>query len=539
MTSAPAIAAPAIAVPRRSAGPWLVAVAVVIPTFMEVLDTTIANVALRYIAGGLSAPVTDSEWVITSYLAANAIILPISGWLAIRLGRRNYFLISIAVFTAASALCGMATSLIMLIGARVLQGLAGGGLQPSSQGILLDAFPPERQGTAMTVFGMAALLAPVVGPTLGGYITDNYNWRWIFYLNVPVGLLALLMCSRLVVDPEYLVAQRAAARREHQPFDLFGLVLLTVTMVCWEVMLSKGQEWDWLGDPFLRVQTLLVLFLLSLVTLIVRQLRIAYPLINFRTLSERNFRSCCIIIFCAYGVLYANTTTLPALLQSLFGYDATMSGLVLSPSGVAALMMLFMVGILLGRGLDARYLMAAGVLTLAAGNLWLSRLNLDIGPWQVVWPRVVVISGLSMLFAPLNVAAFLYIPPRLRGAAVGLLALLRNEGGSVGTSMAQTILERREQFHVLRLNEKLDALNPAVQGWLQQGRELFMQRTGDPVRSQQMALRSLQELRDRQAASLAYFDVFWSSAVVAALMVFLVLLMRRSVAEKGAHVGAE
>ena len=254
-------AAAAIAVPRRSAGPWLVAVAVVIPTFMEVLDTTIANVALRYIAGGLSAPVTDSEWVITSYLAANAIILPISGWLAIRLGRRNYFLLSIAVFTAASALCGMATSLIMLIGARVLQGLAGGGLQPSSQGILLDAFPPERQGTAMTVFGMAALLAPVVGPTLGGYITDNYSWRWIFYLNVPVGLLALLMCSRLVVDPEYLMAQRAAARREHQPFDLLGLVLLTVTMVCWEVMLSKGQEWDWLGDPFFRVQTLLVLFL--------------------------------------------------------------------------------------------------------------------------------------------------------------------------------------------------------------------------------------------------------------------------------------
>src|SRR5262249_13761505 len=185
-------AAAAIAVPRRAAGPWLVAIAVVIPTFMEVLDTTIANVALRYIAGGLSAPVTDSEWVITSYLAANAIILPISGWFAIRLGRRNYFLLSIAVFTAASALCGMATSLIMLIGARVLQGLAGGGLQPSSQGVLLDAFPPEKQGTAMTVFGMAALLAPVVGPTLGGYITDNYSWRWIFYLNVPVGLLALL-----------------------------------------------------------------------------------------------------------------------------------------------------------------------------------------------------------------------------------------------------------------------------------------------------------------------------------------------------------
>jgi MFS transporter, DHA2 family, multidrug resistance protein len=528
-----------IAAPRPSASPWLVAVAVVIPTFMEVLDTTIANVALRYIAGGLSAPVTDSEWVITSYLAANAIILPISGWLATRLGRRNYFLLSIAVFTGASALCGMATSLIMLIAARVLQGLAGGGLQPSSQGVLLDVFPPERQGTAMTMFGIAALLAPVVGPTLGGYITDNYEWRWIFYLNVPVGLLALLMCSRLVFDPEYLKAQRAAAIRRPQPFDLSGLGLLAVTMVSWEVMLSKGQEWDWLGDPFLRVQTLLVLFLVSLVALIRRQLRIANPLINFRTLKDRNFRSCCIIIFCAYGVLYANTTILPALLQSLFGYDATTSGLVLSPAGVASVMLLFVVGLLLGRGVDARYLMASGVLTMAAGNLWLSRLNLDVGPWHVVWPRVLVISGLSSLFVPLNVAAFLYIPPKLRGAAVGLLALLRNEGGSVGTSVAQTILERREQFHVLRLNEKLDALYPTVERLFERGREFFMRATGDPVRSQQMVLRSLQELRDRQALSLAYFDVFWSSAVVAALMVFLVLLMRRSVAQKGAHVGAE
>ena len=236
--------------------PWLVAIAVVIPTFMEVLDTTIANVALRYIAGGLSAPANDSEWVITSYLAANAIILPISGWLALRLGRRNYFLLSIAVFTLASALCGMATSLGVLIAARVLQGLAGGGLQPSSQAVLLDAFPPEKQGQAMTVFGVAALLAPVFGPTLGGYITDNYGWRWIFYLNVPVGLFALAMCSAVVSDPEYLKTQRAELRKRHDRFDTLGLMLLSVAMIAWEVVLSKGQEWDWFGDPFWRVQTL-------------------------------------------------------------------------------------------------------------------------------------------------------------------------------------------------------------------------------------------------------------------------------------------
>ncbi len=523
----------------RPVSPGLVAVAVVIPTFMEVLDTTIANVALRYIAGGLSAPATDSEWVITSYLAANAIILPISGWLGVRLGRRNYFLLSIAVFTLASALCGMATSLNALIAFRVLQGLAGGGLQPSSQGVLLDAFPPEKQGAAQTIFGMAALLAPVVGPTLGGYITDNYGWRWIFYLNVPVGLLALFMCNALVVDPDYLKAEQARRRKQGQRFDTLGLCLLSLTMVSWEIVLSKGQEWDWLGDPFFRVQTLLLLFSLGLFSLIQREVRIANPLINFRTLADRNFRACCLIIFCAFGLLYANTTTLPGLLQSLFGYDATTSGLVLSPSGLFAILALVVIGRLLTRGVDARYPMAVGLLTLALGSYWMSRLNLEISPWQVVWPRVVVIAGLSMLFAPLNLAAFLYLPKELRGAAVGLLALLRNEGGSVGTSVAQTLLERREQFHTLRLNEGLDALNPAVHQLLAQGQAFFLRHTGDAPLSQQMTLQALERLRNQQASSLAYFDVFWFSAALAALLVFLVLLMRRSVAEKGTHVGAE
>ena len=524
---------------RPSVSPWLVAAAVVIPTFMEVLDTTIANVALRYIAGGLSAPVTDSEWVITSYLAANAIILPISGWIGSRMGRRNYFLLSIAIFTLASALCGTATSLNALIAFRVLQGLAGGGLQPSSQGILLDAFPPEKQGAAMTLFGIAALLAPVVGPTLGGYITDNYGWRWIFYLNLPIGLLALLFSSAVVRDPDYMIEQRKRAHDRHERFDTVGLILLSVTMVSWEVMLSKGQEWDWLGDPFYRIQTLLILFVLCLSGLIYREMRIANPLINFRTLADRNFRSCCIIIFCAFGVLYANTTTLPGLLQSLFGYDATTSGLVLSPAGIGAVIILFVVGALLSRGVDARYPMAAGLVVLAIGNYWMSRENLGISPWQVVWPRVVVIAGLSMIFAPLNVAAFLYIPRELRGAAVGLLALLRNEGGSVGTSVAQTIQERREQFHALRLNEKLDPLNPAVQQLFRQGQAFFLQNNGDAPLSRKLTLEALNQARNQQASSLAYFDVFWASAAIAVVLVFLVLLMRRSVAEKGAHVGAE
>jgi DHA2 family multidrug resistance protein len=506
---------------------------------MEVLDTTIANVALRYIAGGLSAAATDSEWVITSYLSANAIILPISGWLAAHLGRRNYFLLSIAIFTLSSVLCGMATSLSQLILFRVMQGLAGGGLQPSSQGILLDSFPPEKQGAAQTLFGVAALLAPVVGPTLGGWITDQYSWRWIFYINLPVGALAFLLCWFMVRDPEFLRNERMKLKRQPLNFDYIGLSLLVLTLVCWEVLLSKGQEWDWLNDVFGRVQVLAILFVLGAASLVFWETRQANPLVNFQPLRERNFTLCCLIIFCAFGVLYGTSTLLPSLLESLFGYDAFHAGLVLSPSGVFTILALIVVGALLGRGVDARWLIAAGLLILAAGNFWMSQLNLEISPWHVVWPRVVMIAGLGLVFAPLNLAAYLYMPRALRGAAVGLLALLRNEGGSFGTSMGQTITERREIFHALRLNENLDPLNPSVNDYIAQVQPGYLQQTGDPVAASQMAWQWLDNLREEQASALAYFDAFLIFAVLALLLAFLVLLMKRSVAEKGAHLAAE
>jgi len=524
---------------RADVNPWLIAAVVIIPTFMEVLDTTIAVVALRYIAGGLSATVDDGEWVITSYLAANAIILPISGWLSARLGRRNYFLLSIAVFTLASGLCGMATSLGQLIVFRVLQGLAGGGLQPSSQGVLLDAFPVEKQGIAMTLFGLAALLAPVVGPTLGGWITDNYSWRWVFYINVPVGLLALAACYALLRDPEYLTKQRIELKQQPLRFDSLGLSLLVIVMVSWEVVLSKGQEWDWLGDPFWRVQTLAIFFILGLIALIFWELRHPSPIVNFRPLRERNFAACSFIIFCAFAVLYAASTSLPALLQSLFGYDALSAGLVMSPAGIGALVAMPFVGRALGRGADARWLLAAGLLIMAIGNYWMSQMNLEISPGQVVWPRVMLVFGLSMCFAPANVAAYLYTSPLLRGAAVGLLSLLRNEGGSVGTSMAQTIQERRDQFHVLRLGESLDSFNATVASFLEQARGVFLQQTGDPSAAQQLAWQTLENLRQQQASSLAYFDVFLLLAVVMLAPLLTVLLMKRSVAEKGVQIGHE
>jgi MFS transporter, DHA2 family, multidrug resistance protein len=533
------VAAFSTARPGIATNPWLVAAIVVVPTFMEVLDTTIAVVALRYIAGGLSATVDDGEWVLTSYLAANAIILPITGWLSSHLGRRNYFLLSIAVFTLSSALCGLAGSLGQLILFRVLQGLAGGGLQPSSQGVLLDAFPQERQGVAMTLFGFAALIAPVLGPTLGGWITDSYSWRWVFLINVPVGLLALAGCWATLRDPDYLVAQRTELRKQPLRFDSVGLSLLVIVMVSWEVMLSKGQEWDWLGDPFWRIQTLAVLFVVGLVMLIFWELRHRSPVVNFRPLRERNFAGCCVIISGAFIALYAASTTLPSLLQSLFGYDALSAGLVMSPAGLFAVLAMPIIGRLLGKGTDARWLIAIGLLAMTAGNYWMSQLNLNIGPGEVVWPRVVLVAGLSICFAPANVAAYLYTPVELRGAAVGLLSLLRNEGGSVGTSLAQTFQERRDQFHTLRLGEYVDPFNAAAKSFVARGKEFFFQVTGDPSASQQLAWQELASLRQQQASSLAYFDCFWMFAMLTLALVVVPVFMRRSVAQKGARVAPE
>ena len=310
-------------------------------------------------------------------------------------------------------------------------------------------------------------------------------------------------------------------------------------MTCWEVLLSKGQEWDWYNDPFWKAQTLAVLFVLSLGGLIFREMRIANPVVNFRPMGERNLAASSVIIFCAYGVLYGASVSLPSLLQSLFGYDAFASGLVMSPSGVFSILMMLVVGVLIGRGTDARWLIALGLLVMAAGNYWMTRMNLEISPWQVIWPRVVLIVGLSTLFAPINVAAFRYTPQQLRGAAVGLFALLRNEGGSVGMSIGKIIEQRREQLHLARLGENLSPLNSQVQSYFGRGQTLFVQQTGDPARSQQLTLQTLDNLRQQQAISLSYFDVFWLFAAVSLGLVLLVLLMKHSVAEKGELIGGE
>lgn len=512
--------------------PWIVAVAVVVPTFMELLDTTIANVALRYIAGGLSAAETDSEWVITSYLAANALVLTVSGWLSIRLGRRNYFLISIAVFTIASALCGMATSLPEIILYRALQGLAGGGLQPCSQGVLLDSFPREKQGAAMSVFGMAALTGPVVGPTLGGWLVDNYDWRWIFYINIPIGVLAFASAYFLVKDPDYLVEQRKKANGQTFRLDVIGLGLLAIAVSCWEILLSKGQEWDWLWDPFGRIQVLVVMVAVGVITFVIRELRTKDPLIDLRVIRERNLAAGCVILFCSFGVLYGASIALPQMLQQLFNYDAIHAGYILSPGGISSISMLIAMGYLLGRGVDARWPIMLGLLLMSASNFWMAMLDLGVSPWNLIAPRLVLTAGLGLIFSPINVAALLYTPQESRPSAIALISLLRNEGGSVGTSLFQTLVQRREQFHSSRLNDNLDLLNPHVVDFLSAGRDSFHQAGNGSGLAHDMALQSLSDLRFQQAASLAYFDVFWLAAVLGLVLVPLVLLMKKSVTKK-------
>jgi DHA2 family multidrug resistance protein len=323
-------------------------------------------------------------------------------------------------------------------------------------------------------------------------------------INVPVGVLAFAGCYFLLREPDYLIAQRAKLRKQPFHFDSIGLSLLAIVMVSREVMLSKGQEWDWLGDPFWRVQTLAVLFVVGLIGLVFWELRHRNPVVNFRPLGERNFAACCIIIFCAYLALFAGTKSLLGLLQSLFGYDALKTGLVMSPSGIFAVIVMPIVGRLIGLKMDARWLIGTGLLLMTAGNYWMSQMNLDISPGQAVWPRVLLVLGLSVSFAPANVAAYLYTPMALRGAAIGLLSLLRNEGGSVGVSLAQIFQERRDQFHVLRLGEYLDPLNAAANSFLAQAHAFFLQQTGDPAASQQLAWQQLENLRQQQASSLAY-----------------------------------
>ena len=525
----PRAAAVAGAAPRFN--PWFIALTVTLATFMEVLDTSIANVALPHIAGSLSASHDEATWVLTSYLVANAIALPLSGWMSNLIGRKRYYMLCVLIFTVSSALCGMATSLGQLIFFRILQGIGGGGLQPSEQAILVDTFPGEKRGMAMAVYGMAVLVAPILGPTLGGWITDNYSWRWIFYINLPIGAISLVLSSIVLEDPPDLVAARQARRGKPLRIDAVGLGLLALGLGALEIIYDKGQQDDWFGSHF--IVALMVIAGVSLVAVIFWEWNHPEPIINLRVFLDRNFTCASLVIFCAFIVLYGTTILLPQMLQTIFGYSATRAGLVLSPGGIFTMMEMPLVGYLLGRRLDARVLIVCGLATVSGASYWLSTLNLDVSPMQLTVPRIVQMLGMGMIFAPLNTAAYLYIPRSQTGNATGLFNLVRNEAASIGIAAATTLLARRSQFHQARLIEHIDPFNPAADTALASFAKAAAAAGLDAVAAQNQAMGLLYRTVQRHAMALTYFELFHLYAIGLLMVIPLVFLMKRSVAQKG------
>jgi DHA2 family multidrug resistance protein len=513
---------------------WFVALTVTLATFMEVLDTSIANVALPHISGSLSAGRSQSTWVLTSYLVANAIVLPLSGWLIGMFGRKRFYMTCVVVFMVSSALCGAAPSLELLIVFRVFQGLGGGGLQPSEQGILVDTFPPQQLGMAMAIYGVAVVVAPILGPTLGGFITDNYSWRWIFYINVPIGIISLLLTSMIVQDPPGMAEERRRNWKRGLSVDYVGLSLVSLGLGFLEVIYAKGQEWDWFGDPFNRFQTFFTVMVVALFSFAVWELRHPNPIINLRLLRERNFLACGLIIYLSFGVLYGANANTPQMLQELFGYDATRAGLVMSPSAFFTMAIMPVVGFLLGKKVDARYLVPWGLAAVAGASYWQAHLSLEASPYTIVAPRCVQMLGVGFLFVPLNNAAYLYLPKNQINNATGIFNMLRNEGGSLGIAIATTMVDRRGQFHHLRLAEHVRPSRPVVDETLQQFSQIRVFRGGaTSVMAHDQGQAMLANLVNQQARVMAYLDVFWLFGILTLVAFPFILLMKKSVARGG------
>src|SRR5580700_7088450 len=426
-----------IAAPEQPAiNPWIIAGTVMLATFMEVLDTSVANVALPHIAGSLSSSVDEATWVLTAYLVANAVVLPLSGWFSTLFGRKRFYMACVVLFTASSAMCGLAPSLPILILCRVLQGLGGGALQPVSQAILRETFPREKQGIAMAVYGMGVVFAPVVGPTLGGWITDNYTWRWIFLINVPVGV-----CSLLIFDPPYLIRKTL---RDGLKIDYVGLGLLATGLGALEIMLDDGQKNDWFSSN--GIVAAAIIAAIGLVGVVVWELRQKEPIVDFRLLKDRTFATSTASMFILGFVLYGSTMALPLFLQTLLGYTAMQSGLALSPGGLVIMVMMPIVGILLSK-IEARWLIIFGLIISSLGLFEMSHFDTQINFGHAVSERVVQSFGLAFLFVPINTVAFSFITKAKTGYATGLINLARNIGGSSGIAISTTLIARREQLH--------------------------------------------------------------------------------------------
>jgi MFS transporter, DHA2 family, multidrug resistance protein len=507
-----------------SFNPWLIAAAVMLATFMEVLDTSVANVALPHIAGNLSATPEEATWVLTSYLVSNAIILPAANWLGRYFGRKRFLIVCIAIFTLSSVLCGAATSLGMLIVARIAQGAGGGALQPIAQAVLMESFPVEKRGSAMAVFGLGVVVAPIIGPTLGGWITDNYSWRWIFYINIPIGILAIFMARTFIEDPPYIKDQRPG-RIDYVGFGLMALALGTVQLV-----LDKGQEDEWFASSFITWVT--ILSVAAAISFVIWELRSKDPIVDLRVLANRNFAVGTSLMVVMGIVLYGTIALLPLFLQTLLGYPAVSSGMAVSPRGFGAIASMLIVGRLIGK-VNSRYLIMFGFSVLGYSTYQFSNINLEISISSIVWPSIISGFAMGFIFVPLTTMALGTLSNEQMGNASGVFNLMRNTGGSVGIATVTTFLARWAQVHQAAMVSHLTPYDPAYQERLKQMTEAFAARGGTVV-AQQQAYSGLYGTLVRQAMLLSYVDVFRLLSFLCFLCIPATLLFKRVKARGGA-----
>jgi DHA2 family multidrug resistance protein len=505
---------------RPLVNPWIIALTVTLATFMEVLDTSVANVALPHIAGSLSAGQDESTWILTSYLVSNAIVLPMSGWFSQLIGRKRFYMSCVAIFTISSFLCGLAPSLGMLIFFRVLQGVGGGGLQPSEQAILADTFSPAKRGMAFAVYGMAVVLAPAIGPTLGGWITDNFDWRWIFFINIPVGALSLFLTQRLISDPPDMKREKSASFK----IDYIGLSLLALGLGTLQVVLDKGQRDDWFGSRFIVVMT--TISVVALIAVVIWEWRHKDPIIDLHLFRDRSFAIGNMLMFMVGFALMSSTVLLPLFSQTILGYTAQQAGMALMPGGFAILLAMPLVGFLLGR-YDARRLLLFGLAMVSFSLFYMTRFNTLIDFRTLTTARVFQALGLAFLFVPINTAAYAFLPKGKNNAASGLINLARNIGGSIGISLVTTMLDRRAQVHQVNLAAHINSGNSNLKAMIDATTHMLEGRGSSAYQASHQAYALVANTVQQQATMLAYIDNFRLLAIAVLVMIPFVFLMKK------------
>ena len=503
--------------------PWIVAISVMLGTFMEVLDTTVVNVSLPHIAGNLSASTDEATWVLTSYLVANAIVLPLTGWLANHFGRRNILLISVAGFTIFSFLCGVAPNLPALIVFRVLQGATGGGLQPLSQAILMEAFPPAQRGKAMAFWALGIVVAPMLGPVVGGWITDSYSWRWLFYINIPIGIAAVVMAMMYIHDPPYI-------KRGKGGVDYWGIGLLAVGIGALQIMLDKGQEEDWFASHFIVILT--VITVLGLGFFVLRELLTKHPVVHLSVFKIRTYSTGVFLMTVLGFVLYGSTVLIPLWLQTLMGYSALEAGMAMLPRGLGSFLFMPVVGILVSK-VDPRKLLASGLAICGFSLYLLSRLNLNAGYWDLFWPQFMQGASMGLLFVPLTTITNDPIPKHEMGNATSLFNLMRNIGASIGIASVTTLVARHMQMHTNTLTEHVTRSNPAAVTMLQNIKAGLMAAGADAATATRQAYAAVFGMVQQQAAMQSYIDAFFLLAILFAVVMPLVLIMKRPTKQGG------